>query len=718
MDLRGAESRLRKRLEALSLGGALIAAVIGAAGLLGWMLEVASSPSLHRTLTAVKPNAALAFTLLGLALFVQRQRGDRAKPHVTLLLAVVVGLGGVTLLEYFADWDAGIDELWFRDHAPLPQAPGRMSPPTAANLVLLGVSALLALRAPGARFRAARQALALLASVSALIALLGYLYGAEALYRIGPFVSVSLPSALAVLAAGVSLLVADVSYGLGALLRSPSGAGSMMRTLLPAALLLPTLLGWVRLKGQQAGLYGTELGLSLFASSSIVCFTALLWWSAENLKRAEVETEGAAQRLRALADVSRAFGALAIDYHKLLESVVDSAASLIGDGCLVTLLAPDGETLMNAANAHRDPNLAVDYRTYLASSGINKLGGNTIAARVARTGQKELVAHIAPEAMVAQIDESLRPLVARLNVHSFIVVPIRASSRLIGTMSLVRSRPGMAYTEEDATLLEDLADRAGLAIENARLYDQLERRVEERTHELAELNQELEAFGYSIAHDLRAPLRAINGFSSALLEDLGPTLDEQGKKYLGFVVENADRMAQLIDGLLELSRIQRGELQTSEVDLSALSRGILASLEASDPAHRVMSRVDDGLVARGDERLLTALLQNLIGNAWKFSRDRQGARIELGKRGSSSSPTFFVRDNGAGFDMAHAHRLFSPFQRLHSAAEYEGTGIGLATVQRIVRRHGGKVWAESSRDCGATFFFTLPGTSREERLEA
>jgi PAS domain S-box-containing protein len=224
------------------------------------------------------------------------------------------------------------------------------------------------------------------------------------------------------------------------------------------------------------------------------------------------------------------------------------------------------------------------------------------------------------------------------------------------------------------------------------------------------VNRELEAFSYSVAHDLRAPLRSIDGFSQALLEDNADQLDAEGKSHLARVRAAAQRMARLIDDLLSLSRLSRSEMRRERVDLTAVARAICGRLREADPAHDVEIVVEDGLAAEGDASLLAVVMENLLGNAWKFTGKRAKARVEVGLTSKSGVRAFFVRDNGAGFDMAHVRKLFGAFQRLHSAADFPGTGIGLAMVQRIVRRHGGKIWAESEIDRGATFFFTLGPT--------
>jgi len=242
-----------------------------------------------------------------------------------------------------------------------------------------------------------------------------------------------------------------------------------------------------------------------------------------------------------------------------------------------------------------------------------------------------------------------------------------------------------------------------LRMENA----ELERSLRGRTVELEAANKELDAFSYSVAHDLRAPLRSIDGFSHALLEDYASVLGNEGTQYLAHIRESAQNMTELIDALLMLSRVSRSELQHERVDLSALAGDIVSELRLAQPDRQVETVIASGLIAEGDGRLLRAALENLFANAWKFTAPRDRPRVEFAASLRDGQPTYFIRDNGAGFDMAHAKKLFGVFQRLHSEQEFEGTGIGLATVQRIIHRHGGLIWAEGEVDRGATFYFTI-----------
>ncbi len=225
-------------------------------------------------------------------------------------------------------------------------------------------------------------------------------------------------------------------------------------------------------------------------------------------------------------------------------------------------------------------------------------------------------------------------------------------------------------------------------------------------------NAELESFSYSVSHDLRAPLRGIDGFSQALLEDYSDRLDDDGQDYLKRVRSSAQRMGQLIDDMLELSRMTRSDMRDDEVDLSAMAGNIAGGLREGEPHRQVDLSISPDLVVRGDPTLLGAVLSNLLGNAWKFTAGKEDARIELGIEESEKGKAYFVRDNGAGFDMAYAGKLFGTFQRLHKTTEFPGTGVGLAIVQRAVHRHGGRVWGTGEVDKGATFHFTLPQQSK------
>jgi len=300
-------------------------------------------------------------------------------------------------------------------------------------------------------------------------------------------------------------------------------------------------------------------------------------------------------------------------------------------------------------------------------------------------------------------------------VKSLVMMPIRTMEPIgaIGAYWASRHKA----TPEEVSLLQALADSTSVAMEACSVFENLEKRVAERTEELnrrtAELevlNRELEAFSYSVAHDLRAPLITIDGFAEVLKETVGASLDEAALEHLAHIQGGVARMQRLIEDLLGLSKIVRAPMQKSVVDLSAIATEIAQRLRASSPGRAGEFTIAQNLTANGDAGLIRIVLENLLSNAWKFTSKREHAHIEMDTvHGAEGDTVFRVKDNGAGFDPRYATKLFGPFQRCHTQSDFPGTGIGLATVQRIVHRHGGKIWVEAQVDRGASFFFTLPG---------
>lgn len=552
----------------------------------------------------------------------------------------------------------------------------------------------------------------------------------------------------------------------------------------------------------------------------------------DRLRATLSDLEQANARLRILSNTSHELAG-EMDFEALVDLVAQRLAEHVGDGCAVRLLDETGQAFDRRITSthHRDPSLVRDLRMLAATQPPKP--GEGLTGKVIETGEAVLLPVAPMNDLLAQAPPPYREALERLDTTSLLAVPLRARGRTIGVLSMGRGRGSPPYGRDDLRLAQDLADRAAIAIDNARtaaamrqsearkaavkeaaldaivvmdhegrivdvnaaccalfgfqrselvgalladriippamrepharglaLYlaggesrvlgkrlelravradgeelpvevavvriesegeptftgyirDITERKRAARAEMLAHekeaveaANAELRSFSYSVAHDLRAPLRAIGGFTSILAAEHANDMSAEGRRLLDRVVANAESMSRLIDALLSLSRVSQADIHPEPVDVSALAATIGDELKAADRDRDAEVVVERGLVANGDARLVRALLENLMGNAWKFTRGVRG-RIEVA-RAPTHEGTFYVRDNGAGFDAANAARLFVPFQRLHSNKEFEGTGIGLATVHRIVRRHGGKVWAESRPNEGATFYVTLP----------
>lgn len=419
-------------------------------------------------------------------------------------------------------------------------------------------------------------------------------------------------------------------------------------------------------------------------------------------------------QLTFLAHVSRTL-AESFDYEESLRRLAELVVPDIADWCSIDIL-DDDHKLQRIAVVHQDPEkVALAYeleKRYPADPS-----GSRGSYQVLQTGKPDFFPEITDDMLNAMIeDPELLDLVRRLGLKSSITVPLMSNRQTLGVMTFVMAESGRHFDESDLNFTDELARRAGLLIDNAKLYNEtkelnedLEQRVIERTAHLTAVNRELEAFSYSVSHDLRAPLRAIDGFSMALLEDYEDSLDEMGRDFLNRIRVESQRMGQLIDDLISLSRFTRTDMSLTYVSLSDIANEIVKELRQQEPERNVAVTIQEDVIVCADRRLIRVALQNLLQNAWKFTTKQTDAHIEFGCNQNDGLIEYYVRDNGAGFDMAYVHKLFGAFQRLHAMTEFEGTGIGLAIVNRVIQRHGGTIRATAAIGKGATFIFTLQG---------
>jgi PAS domain S-box-containing protein len=446
-----------------------------------------------------------------------------------------------------------------------------------------------------------------------------------------------------------------------------------------------------------------------------------------DLKEAEEESRRHVERTEILAAVAQSFAETALDYQAVLDTAARRISELLGDVCTLSILSEDGLYLRLGAVYHPDPDMRRFCTELWQAAPVAANEG--VGGYVVRTGQVLYLPEVDRSKMAALVKPEHHAYFDRVGVHSLLGAPLQVEGHVIGALTLTRSTPGRPYTAEDASFIGLVTDRVALALSNARahgilraalaereqaeqevrrLNDELEARVRRRTVELQAANSELEAFSYSISHDLRAPIRAIGGFSNMILADR-LDLDAETRRRLNVVTENANRMGEMVDGLLRFSRLGRQSIEMAPVDMAALAHAAAEEIRQESGGEAIEIAIETLLPAMGDRTLLRQVFVNLLSNAAKFSRPKGRAEIEVGSQASDTGATvYYVKDHGMGFDQQYADKLFGVFQRLHTSPEFEGTGVGLALVQRIIQRHGGEVWAEGKPDEGATFYFSLP----------
>jgi PAS domain S-box-containing protein len=636
---------------------------------------------------------------------------------------------------------------------------GRPSAPQSALAYLLIGAAVLRGDGRGARASRVAEILGFAAAALALYALIDDLYGFE---RTASFARMSLGSALAIAALALGAIFVRGRDGVIAELSGPGPGGAMARALLPLVVAVPMAIGWARLAAERARFVDETTGTALMVVGTIVAFAALVIYHARTVDASQAALRETNRLLDAIIDnipdmifvkdarrlafvrMNRAgedllgkdkrellgktdrdfFDAEQADFFQSMDrrtlesgSLVDISEEPIGtprgerwlhtrkvpisdDDGRATHLLGISEDITERREAERKlrrwaslfhhagwgvvvadagravPDLMNQAWAKMHGYSVDELAGRPLEVVFAPGERASLLGHLAEAARVGKdVFESFH---VRKDGSVFSVL-----------VSLTALDDGaLAMHAQDVTELKRSEEALRVAKETA-----------EAT------SKELEAFSYSVSHDLRAPLRAIDGFSLALAEDYADKLDDTARDYLGRVRGAAQKMALLIDDLLELARVARHEIVLERIDVAGLGKDIVRDLHAAQPARSVEFRASGELVARADPRLLRVALTNLLENAWKFTGKKAVGKVELGR---ADDGHFFVRDDGVGFDMTYSNKLFGAFQRLHAAADFPGTGIGLATVQRIIHRHGGRIWAEGRLGEGATFHFTLP----------
>ncbi len=423
------------------------------------------------------------------------------------------------------------------------------------------------------------------------------------------------------------------------------------------------------------------------------------------------------RRLSFLAETSRILSS-SLEYETTIKTVVKTVVPILADICVIDLIDDSGN-IKTVEVVHSDPEkvklldeISAKYET--SFDLIKKVVKSRNSIAIKKVDEKYLK-HIAKD------NEHLSALL-RLDINSALIIPLKTKEKIYGAITLVMSESGRYYNKEDLILAEELAGRTATAIENVKLYIsskltniELEKRVKKRTEELELLNKELETFSYSVSHDLRTPLRAIQGFSNILVDEFSGSLNEEGRRLFKIIISNAARMGNLIDDLLSFSRMTKTKISNSEIDFNLMITEIFNEIKLSNEGQIIELKLDNLPPAFGDSSMLRQVWVNLITNAVKFSSKKNKSVIDIGSYKEKNETVYFIKDNGVGFDMQYADKLFGVFQRLHKTTEFEGTGVGLALIKKIITRHGGLIWTDAKLNEGAAFYFSLGNQNEQSK---
>lgn len=648
--------RLAKRSRWLSATVVLIATLV----LLGWEFNVDLLKRMVPGLVAMNPLTASCFVLLGCSFFLMTQKSNTRSFGVGYLLAsLVILLAGIKIADVLYDFSIQPDMLLFPEKIKATVINGRpnyMAPNTALCLILTGI-ALLLLQVQIRTRILPTQFISLLVAFMGILSILGYIYRIKSLYEVPLFIPMALHTAICFFFLSIAILFVHPGRGMMRDFTSTLTGSITSHLLIPAAILIPSLLGFMRLYGDWAGWYSKEFGVAVFALSIIITFLGLIWYNTVLLNKrdmAKIQTERDLQKSRE-----------EIGY---LAGLVDKSSDAI--------ISFDEQFRIRTWN--KGAELIFGYRQ------DEVLGQNS----------GEFFRNDIPEnELMAMRDEIVN------NGHWSGEFPQynRKGESIIGLVSTTALKNEAGITTGYLTTIKDITDRK-----------QHENELRTSEDELKKANSEMEAFTYSVSHDLRAPLRSIIGFTTILEDEYTSQLDEEAKRIMAVIKKNTVRMGMLIDDLLAFSRMSKRDIVKTDVDTNEMLKEVIAELGEKANFQKIKWNIHDLPAMHADVKSMKQVWINLVSNAIKYSGKAAAPEITIDAKPMDDQIVYSVKDNGVGFDQKYSEKLFKVFQRLHSASEFEGTGVGLAIVEKVISKHGGKVWVEAAVNEGATFYFSLP----------